>query len=60
MVVNRVVRNNTEKDIIINELGMYISQGRSVNVAMIAREVLAEPVILKPGEAHSFTMRIGL
>lgn len=36
----------------INEIGMF---GWTL---MVAREVLAEPVTLQPGEKHTFTMTV--
>ena len=54
LVINRIIQNTSDSPIIINELGLC---GWKI---MIAREVLAEPVVLQPGEKHTFTMTISL
>ena len=54
LVINRIIQNTSSSAITINELGLC---GLKI---MIAREVLAEPVVLQPGEKHTFTMTIGL
>ena len=54
LVINRIVQNTSDSPITINELGLC---GWKI---MIAREVLAEPVVLQPGEKHTFTMTISL
>ena len=54
LVINRIIQNTSSSAITINELGLC---GWKI---MIAREVLAEPVVLQPGEKHTFTMTISL
>lgn len=48
-----------DSDITIKECGI-VSVDNSGNALLLAREVLPEPVVLKPGEKHTFTMTIGL
>lgn len=54
MVVNRVIQNISGSPITINEMGLFGYQ------ILFAREVLSEPVVLQPGEKHTFTMTISL
>lgn len=54
LVINRIIQNTSSSAITINELGIC---GWKI---MIAREVLAEPVTLQPGEKHTFSMTISL
>lgn len=64
LTINRLVKNNTELDISISEMGLFITvsyYGYGSGAAfLLAREVLSESVVLQPGEKHSFTMTIGL
>ena len=62
-VVNRIVKNNTESSISISEIGLFVSDISYNNLYvnyMLSRETLNEPIVLAPGESHSFTMTIGL
>lgn len=54
LVINRIIQNSSDSPITVNELGLCGCQ------IMIAREVLPEPVVLQPGEKHTFTMTISL
>lgn len=55
-VFNRTIEANS--DITIKEYGIV---GGNINGALLfAREVLPEPVVLRSGEKHTFTMTIGL
>ena len=54
LVINRIIQNSSDSAITINEMGLC---GWKI---LFAREVLAEPVVLQPGEKHTFTMTIGL
>ena len=54
LVINRIIQNTSSSAITINELGLC---GWKI---MIARDVLPEPVVLQPGEKHTFTMTISL
>ena len=54
LVINRIIQNSSDSAITINEMGLCGWQ------ILFAREVLAEPVVLQPGEKHTFTMTIGL
>ena len=55
MTVTRIIQNTGSAPITISEVGLY---GANISTAtiMLAREVLAEPITLQPGEKHSFTM----
>lgn len=64
LTINRLVKNNTESDISISEMGLFTTAsyyGYGSGAAfLLAREVLPEPVTLHPGEKHTFTMTISL
>ena len=55
MTVTRIVQNTGSAPITISEVGLYGANGQTTAI-MLAREVLAEPITLQPGEKHSFTM----
>lgn len=58
-IITRTIQNpSSAEPLTIKEVGLFGGSGRQLY--MIAREVLDEPVILQPGEKHSFTMTIGL
>lgn len=62
-VINRIVKNNTESNMSISEIGLFVSDTSHTNLYvnyMLSRETLNEPIVLAPGESHSFTMTIGL
>ena len=58
--ITRIIRNNTAQDITVSEIGVCIKtmQNYACASVLIAREVLESPVIVKPGEKHSFTMSL--
>lgn len=58
--VTRIIRNNTDQDISVSEIGICIKTKQDYACAsvLIAREVLESPVIVKSGEKHSFTMSL--
>jgi hypothetical protein len=56
-VFSRTIEANS--NIIIKEYGV-VSTDTSGNTLLLTREVLPEPVVLQPGEKHTFTMTIGL
>ena len=54
--ITRVIRNTGNAPLTISEVGLYASYANAFTGGMmLAREVI-EPVILQPGEKHSFTM----
>lgn len=56
ITITRVIRNTGNAPLTISEVGLYASYANVFTGAMmLAREVI-EPVILQPGEKHSFTM----
>ena len=55
MTVTRIIQNTGSTPITISEVGLY-GANVSTETIMLAREVLAEPITLQPGEKHSFTM----
>lgn len=58
-LITRTIQNSSSAEpLTIKEVGLFGGDGGQLY--MIAREVLDEPVILQPGEKHSFTMTIGL
>lgn len=62
-VISRMVKNNTEENIEINEMGLFNgseARGSKIAAFMFAREVLDEPVILKPGESYIFTLTLDI
>lgn len=58
-IITRTIQNpSSAEPLTIKEVGLF--GGNNTQLYMIAREVLDEPIILQPGESHSFTMTIGL
>lgn len=57
--ITRVVENISNENLIVNEVGYFMRYENSASF-MAAREVLPEPVIIEPGERHSFTMAISV
>ena len=59
IMVTRTIQNpSLAEPLTIKEVGLFGATG--TKLYMIAREVLDEPVVLQPGEKHSFTMTIAL
>ena len=56
-VFSRTIQANS--NITIKEYAV-VSVDNSGNTLLLAREVLPEPVVLQPGEKHTFTMTISL
>lgn len=61
--VNRILQNNTDEDIVINEVGLYNRPAYNDNdkgrtKLLLAREVLPETVTLKPGDSYTFTISL--
>lgn len=61
--VNRILQNNTDEDIVINEVGLYnrpayIDSDKGRTKLLLAREVLPETVTLKPGDSYTFTISL--
>lgn len=61
--VNRILQNNTDEDVVINEVGLYnrpnysdSDKGRTK--LLLVREVLPETVTLKPGDSYTFTISL--
>mgnify|MGYP004560165101 CR=1 FL=1 len=59
LTITRVVENISNENLVVNEVG-YFMRYENATSFMVAREVLPEPVIIKPGERHSFTMAISV
>lgn len=57
VIYSRVIQAG-ESGLTIKEQGLVL--GLSEFSILIARDVLPEPVVLQPGEKHTFTMTIGL
>ncbi len=53
-IITRIIQNTSDNPLTIKELGLC---GWKI---LFARDVLPEPVILQPGEKHTFTMTISL
>ena len=54
-IITRTIQNpSSAEPLTIKEVGLF--GGSGTQLYMIAREVLDEPVVLQPGEKHSFTM----
>ena len=49
----RIVKNDSSEAITIKEIGLFVTT--NPECILLAREVI-EPVVLQPGEKHSFTM----
>lgn len=58
MTVTTTYQNNTDSDVTIKELGLFIFESFAVNEHMIARQ-LVDPVIVRAGRSYAFTMTIG-
>ena len=57
-LITRTIQNpSSVEPLTIKEVGLFGGDGK---LYMIAREVLDDPVILQPGEKHTFTMTISL
>lgn len=61
--VNRILRNDTNEDVVINEVGLYNRPAYSPNNKgrtkfLLAREVLPETVTLHPGDSYTFTISL--
>lgn len=61
--VNRILQNNTDEDVVINEVGLYnrpaygdSDKGRTK--LLLVREVLPETVTLHPGDSYTFTISL--
>lgn len=53
--INATYQNNTKENITVTEVCLLGYYNSAEFVFLFNREVLAEPVIIAPGEAHSFT-----
>ena len=53
--VNAIYQNNTNENITVTEVCLLGYYNSAEFVFLFNREVLKEPVIIAPGEAHSFT-----
>lgn len=53
--VNAIYQNNTKENITVTEVCLLGYYTTAEFVFLFNREVLKEPVIIAPGEAHSFT-----
>ena len=53
--INATYQNNTNENITVTEVCLLGYCNSAVNIFLFNREVLGEPVIIAPGEAHSFT-----
>ena len=61
--VNRILRNDTNEDVVINEVGLYNRPAYSDSNSgrtklLLVREVLPETVTLKPGDSYTFTISL--
>lgn len=63
--VNRILRNDTNENVVINEVGLYNRPFHIVNSSntcrtklLLAREVLPETVTLHPGDSYTFTISL--
>lgn len=53
--INATYQNNTNENITVTEVCLLGYYNRAEFVFLFNREVLGEPVIIAPGEAHGFT-----
>lgn len=53
--VNATYQNNTKENITVTEVCLLGYYATGIGSFLFNREVLKEPVIIAPGEAHSFT-----
>lgn len=53
--INATYQNNTNENITVTEICLVGYFNSDTNLFLFNREVLKEPIIIAPGEAHSFT-----
>lgn len=61
--VSSTFRNDTDSDIVISEIGLFFAYNRSLksdDAFLVAREVLENPITVKPHTIESFTMVMGV
>lgn len=63
IIINRTFSNNTDSDVTIKEIGLYqnipyYQRTGTDAITLLAREVLSEPITLKPNESRQFTFSI--
>lgn len=58
LTYTRTFRNDLSEAVTITELGMYIGGPNTNKPYLIAREVLAEPVVIQSGESKAFTFTL--
>lgn len=61
--VNRILQNNTDEDVVINEVGLYnrptyMDSDKGRTKFLLVREVLPETVTLHPGDSYTFTISL--
>lgn len=57
MIVNRTIKNTGSSDMIVKEMALvYTYNSASGKSAILSREVLKNPVTIKPDEIYSFTI----
>ena len=61
-VITRTFQNNTESEVTIKELGLYMFRcsGTSTPIVMLGRKVLTTPVVIPVGASYTFTWTIDL
>ena len=58
-ITTRIFYNNTDEDVTINEIGLYIfTTAYTTPIIMIGRKVLQTPVIIPKGEQYTFSYTI--
>mgnify|MGYP004496559665 CR=1 FL=1 len=63
IIINRTFSNKTDSDITIKEVGLYQNipyyrRTGTDSIALLAREVLSNPITLKPNQSRQFTFSI--
>lgn len=57
---NSTVRNDTDANVVVSEIGVFLTVNRSApNAMMIAHEVI-DPVTIAPGDAYTFRISLEL
>ena len=59
LTYTRTVRNDTDADITVTEIGLVLYPNGGSNYSLLAREVLEKPVTVTPGETVAFTLAMG-
>ena len=64
--ISKTYRNETDKTIIVNEIGLYSNMvsragyGKDYYLVLLARKVLDTPIIFNPGDIYTVTFNLDI